>query len=519
MIDDAELLRRYAEENSQAAFATLVERHIDFVYAAALRQVHGNASFAQDVTQTVFADVARKAAKLARHRVFVGWLHTAARFAAAKTIRSERRRQTREQQAQVMNDILREADSPIDWERLYPVLDEVLGELKERERLAILLRFFEKQPLTGVAKTLSLTEPAARSCLDRALDKMREQLARRGVTSTTAALMLAMANQTTVAAPAGLVAAIVSAPAAAVTGGGIFTLMSTIKSTVGIVVLAAVVGFGVSERSERVRAQTRLSLALEEGENLQLKLAAALGKIALVEQRAAKAEAHRDANPSKSTSARENLFEDALAVWIAKVDKLSNFLHAHPELRLPGMEALAAEDWLDATKSPQFQSEADFRQALALLRGKIRQKTAPEIGKALKEATAANGGQVPAEVQALAAYLPAEFSPAVLQQLELNPSGEIDGLKVIGGGAGRWVLVDRPLDLWDAVSFYSKDGGVGSRFISPAGEHSIRKAIAQYTQANGVAPENVSQLADFPGIATVPRSTLDQLFQAITTKP
>ena len=95
--EDAELLRRYAEENSDAAFAELVRRHIDFVYAAALRQARGNAPLAQDVAQVVFTDLARKAATLARHEVVVGWLHTATRFAVAKAIRSESRRTAREQ--------------------------------------------------------------------------------------------------------------------------------------------------------------------------------------------------------------------------------------------------------------------------------------------------------------------------------------------------------------------------------------------------------------------------------------
>ena len=39
MSEDAELLRRYATENSEAAFAELIRRHVDLVYSAALRLV------------------------------------------------------------------------------------------------------------------------------------------------------------------------------------------------------------------------------------------------------------------------------------------------------------------------------------------------------------------------------------------------------------------------------------------------------------------------------------------------
>ena len=92
--DDTELLRRYVAEQSQAAFGELVRRHIDFVYASALRQTRGNAALAQDVAQAVFTDLARKAGGLARHEVFVGWLHPATRFAAGTAIRPEVRYDT-----------------------------------------------------------------------------------------------------------------------------------------------------------------------------------------------------------------------------------------------------------------------------------------------------------------------------------------------------------------------------------------------------------------------------------------
>lgn len=98
MIDDAELLNRYARFGAQDALAEFVRRHIDFVYAAALRQANGDAALARDVTQLVFTDATRKAAALAQHRVLIGWLHTATRFATAKAIRTENRRRSREQE-------------------------------------------------------------------------------------------------------------------------------------------------------------------------------------------------------------------------------------------------------------------------------------------------------------------------------------------------------------------------------------------------------------------------------------
>src|SRR6188768_785292 len=104
-ISDGDLLQRYLRDHSEAAFEELVQRHIGLVYSSALRQVDNDTHRAQDVTQTVFTDLARKAAKLSRHPSLTGWLYTSTRFAAATVIRTELRRSIREQEAQAMQEI------------------------------------------------------------------------------------------------------------------------------------------------------------------------------------------------------------------------------------------------------------------------------------------------------------------------------------------------------------------------------------------------------------------------------
>ena len=61
MNDDATLLRRFVEQDSEAAFTELVQRHLDLVYGAALRRTGGDAHAAADVAQQVFAALARQA--------------------------------------------------------------------------------------------------------------------------------------------------------------------------------------------------------------------------------------------------------------------------------------------------------------------------------------------------------------------------------------------------------------------------------------------------------------------------
>jgi len=269
MIEDAELLRRYAEEKSEAAFAELVQRHVNFVYAGALRRVGGDAHLAEDVTQQVFVAVAGKAAALARHPALSGWLFTATRNVAAQLVRTERRRQRRESEASIMNELTSPSANEAGWERLRPVLDAALDRLGETDRQAVLLRFFEGKSFAEIGGRLRLAENTARVRVDRAVDKLKGALAARGVTSTTAALGLALASQAGVAAPAGLAATVTGAAlagsgAAAVgaAGGGLTAIfMSMTKLQVGIVGVLAVAGATDFASQAQTNAALRRELA------------------------------------------------------------------------------------------------------------------------------------------------------------------------------------------------------------------------------------------------------------------
>ncbi len=267
MSDDAQLLRDYAETRSEAAFAELVRRHVNLVHSAALRQVNGDAHLAQDVTQLVFADLARKAGEVARHRVLAGWLFTSTRFASAKLVRGERRRQAREWEAHTMNEMLGETTAKVDWERVRPVLDETLAELAEADREAILLRYFEGRDFADIGERLSLSGNAARMRVERALDKLHGLLARRGVKSSAAALAVALGGHAVAAAPVGLAATVTGvalasggAVAAGTAAGGVWvTFMSMSKLQLGISGALAVAG----ATGLAVQAQTNAQLRSE----------------------------------------------------------------------------------------------------------------------------------------------------------------------------------------------------------------------------------------------------------------
>ena len=205
----------------------MVGLRIGLVYSAALRQAGGDVQWAQDATQAVFSDLAVKAKSLCRHEALVGWLYTSTRYAIAKMARAEGRRRKREQEAFSMQQDLAPDDSEIPAERLRPLLDEALHELPETDRQALLLRFFAGRSLAELGQSLGLSETAAQKRVERALLKLKEILAKRGLSSTAVAIGVALGQEAfAVTVPAGL---------AAMVSGGAFAAASAAASGVGIV--------------------------------------------------------------------------------------------------------------------------------------------------------------------------------------------------------------------------------------------------------------------------------------------
>ena len=94
MNDDRELIIRYARQRDEGAFGELVHRYLNLVYSAALRQVR-DPHLAEDVSQMVFAKLARKAGSLPEELVLAGWLHADTRLTSLQILRQERRRAAR----------------------------------------------------------------------------------------------------------------------------------------------------------------------------------------------------------------------------------------------------------------------------------------------------------------------------------------------------------------------------------------------------------------------------------------
>jgi RNA polymerase sigma factor (sigma-70 family) len=263
-LTDQQLLRDYASDRSEASFAELVRRHVDFVYSAARRMVR-DPHLAEDVTQGVFVALAQNARQLTDRPVLSGWLHRTAQNLAAKIVRSDVRRRAREQEAFAVNE-LHESDTA--WEQIEPHLDGALSELSEADRDALLLRYFQRQSAREMAQTLGMSEEAAQKRVSRAVERMRELFARRGVTVGASGLAVILAANAVQAAPVGLSAAITAS--SSVTNVTAVTMnWLNAKLVAGIIALAAIGGAGAflvqqsrSAHAQAARATAVLSAAI-----------------------------------------------------------------------------------------------------------------------------------------------------------------------------------------------------------------------------------------------------------------
>jgi len=301
MNEDLELLRRFADRAGEVAFAELVRRHVSLVYFAALRRVDGRTQLAEEVTQSVFARLAVEARRmLARKTVLAGWLYVAAKHTAANALRAEKRRETREQEAMVMQDLLDTRQEEAAWAAIRPEIDSALDALSERDRDAVLLRFFEGRAFGEIGEELRVSEDAARVRVNRALEKLRGLLAKRGVTSTAAALGGLLTGNAAVAAPVGLAASVtgavlagggvvgfasagvggmasaLSASAGGAAGAGVLTFMSTTKLIMTVACVVAAVAVGTAVWQNRMMGKVRMEAVLLRQENERLAAAIVL---------------------------------------------------------------------------------------------------------------------------------------------------------------------------------------------------------------------------------------------------
>ena len=432
-MSDQQLLRSYAQHRSEPAFTALVRRHVDLVYSAALRMV-GDAHLAEDVTQCTFVALAQNTIQLSGRLVLSGWLHRTAQNMASKSVRSDIRRRAREQEAAAMNELLA-VEPDATWEHIAPHLDAALGELSEPDRDALLLRYFERKSAREMAQALGTTEDAAQRRVSRAVERLRQFFAQRGVTVGASGLVVALSANAVQAAPAGL-AVTISAAAATLVGTSIpiaatvtkAIAMTTLQKTLIVATLAATVGTGIYEarqastlRTQTQKLQQQQAPLAEQNERLSRERDDATAREVALQQenerlrqtaadvpklRGELARLRGREHPlAQSKSASHNLKDPFTQNVLALTDRateLNQHLERMPDKKIPELQLLTESDWLLAAKDAKFDAEVDVRKALSHLRSLAKSRL--PMGGALNAFTRANNGQLPTDLSQLKPY-------------------------------------------------------------------------------------------------------------------
>ncbi|MDR3458037.1 MAG: sigma-70 family RNA polymerase sigma factor [Verrucomicrobiae bacterium] len=462
---DAQLLRAYVEHGTEAAFTELVHRYTNLVYSAALRQV-GSPAAAGEVAQGVFLGLAHGAQsllpRLTAEASLAGWLCRSARNLSLNHRRDEFRRLTRERQA--MEQLISIPDDAPEWEHLRPVLDEAMAELDETDYDALVLRFFQQRDYRAVGSALGISDDTAQKRVTRALEKLRDLLSQRGIRATAAALSVVIAANAVQAAPAGLAATIATATltGTAVTASTIIAATKTIAMTTfqkalvaATVTLLAGAGLYETHQAAQLRGQNRalqqqqMTLA-GELQQLQREQAAATNRLA--EPYTAMAGTRTTTNQTELLKLRgeiavlQNAANDPAAVavrdWVAKVNKLKQRLADTPDSKIPELQFLTEQDWLNAARG-RLDSDADYRRALATLRGAAENKVANMLKKALSGFMKNADAQFPTDLSQLQPYFDSPMDEAVLQRWEITPASTI---KNLGMGGNSIITQKAPVD-------------------------------------------------------------------------
>jgi RNA polymerase sigma factor (sigma-70 family) len=473
MTDDEQLLGKYMEERSEPAFGELVARHIDLVYATALRVVNGDTHLAQDVTQMVFIDLALKARRLPRPIVLAAWLHRHAWFTAATVVRTERRRKTREQTAMEMRAPEDSSDAP--WAAIAPRLDEALNQLNHSDREALVLRFLKQQDLRTVGAAFGISEDSAQKRVSRALDKLRGVLSQRGVVLTAAALASVLAAQAATAAPAGLVVGVTAASLTATTPSTttltLLKFMAGTKLNTAIVSLILVAGVltplmvqhnaqarlrdqretlrqqtdqlaGLQNENERLASLlsgTQTSRALPDGQfNEMLRLRGEVGQLQAT---------LRELSGPKTNEplSREEALASMRQLYVDRINRLKQRFADDPSQSVPELQYLTDSDWLKSVVYDHHRIDPDNRYALSSVRGTAQLKFMSEtLSPALRAFAKNNNGQFPTDLSQLAPYFPSSVDGSVLQNWVILPSTSLPaGMRV----EDEWIITQKaPVD-------------------------------------------------------------------------
>ena len=183
----------------------------------------------------------------------------------------------------------------------------------------------------------------------------------------------------------------------------------------------------------------------------------------------------------------KNQLQTLMTDWLKRVSLLQQRLDQTPGARIPEMELLADQDWLNVTRTGP-ETESQYRQAMSRLRYAAQLKFCSILQTALSQYSKATGRQLPTDLTQLQPYLPSSVEPAMLQRYTITAATA----GCAGGNTtpGNWgiepeTVVDKDYDFRFTVT----QNGVQSEalFQTSPELYGLEKA---FTQANNGQPPN-----------------------------
>jgi RNA polymerase sigma factor (sigma-70 family) len=542
MTSDLDLLRQFARENSQDAFTEIVRRHVNLVYSAALRQVR-SPQLAEEVAQSVFADLARDAGKLNSETILTAWLYAVTRRTAIDAIRKESRRQLREQIAVEMNDMNATANN---WTQIEPLLDDAMAALDETDRAAILLRYFENKNLREVGEGLKISDDAAQKRVSRAVERLREFFSKRKITVGASGLVAVISASAVQAAPVGLA---VTISAAALAGTAVTTstliaattktiVMTTFQKIAMTAALTATIGGGIYEAKQAHDARNAVAklqaeqtpLAMEnarlqaEANKLSELLADAKDQKQLTQAQfneLLKLRGQMGVKQANAEIVNDPAFQQA-QIWLAKEKKIREQFELHPEQKIPEMQFLTEEDWLDHARHADVDTAKGLRIALSNIRAAASGVFAMKFTTALQSYMAANQQQLPATASQVAGYFnpPLQDTDVIFSRYVVPAAS--DSFFAMNPSMTNMVFVQDKSTIVDAIDqqvAFGQHETVWLPPLQPSQMNSVLppelEAVAMaYSDANG---QGFLSPYDLKPYATTPeqKAVLDKLIQSL----
>jgi RNA polymerase sigma factor (sigma-70 family) len=192
---DTVLLRRFAEDRDESAFATLVHRHGPLVMGVCRRVLDDPADM-DDAFQGTFLVLVRKAGTLSKPELLGNWLYGVAYRVARKVRTVAAVRRQIEMRGAAMRPTITESGPESTADDLRPIIDEELQHLPEKYRLAVVLCYLEGKTNEEAAATLKWPTGTVKGRLSRARELLRSRFLRRGLCFTLAGLTVALSHST-----------------------------------------------------------------------------------------------------------------------------------------------------------------------------------------------------------------------------------------------------------------------------------------------------------------------------------